>query len=290
VPGLGLYCGTTQPHTREAEWAIRLLIYVGGVATTIAGSWIASKIHVYHDNRRLHHEDLKEKVLVPLRFGLRGSYEPLANLERPSISTDWGRRALRERPRVTEEQEEMGPVLKVADPRASLAEALDGALLADALKHHYSDLISEWQTLAARWADHVQECERWISQMGDEILQASGLPPHTARGPYVMHLRLAVTIYQRLFRFQTDPVRKASMSQGSSLNVGAITAAAGDDRQMENLLTVLNRIMETERDAAERLIAGSERLAGEIGSLSSERGLAIAERKLRGRCKMVRFL
>lgn len=279
-----------QPYTREAEWAINLLIWTGGVVSTVVGSWVASKIHVYHDNKKLHHNDLKQRVLIPLRTGLLEAYRPLAALERPAISCDWGRLSLKESPKMTEDQEEMGPVLKAADPNANVASALDEALLADAWKYHYEELVAKWQALATGWGEHVEACERWVARMGDQILQASGLPPHPSSGPYVMHLQLGVTVYQRLFGLKTDPVRKAVMSQWSSLTNGLATAAAGNDHQMDKLLEILDNIQEGERDTAGRLMAGSKRLAGEINSLSSELGLAIAERKLRGRCKMVTLI
>lgn len=48
------------------ESLVRLLFAVGGVVTgvasTVVGSWISSKIHVYHENRRVHLEEIKQKV------------------------------------------------------------------------------------------------------------------------------------------------------------------------------------------------------------------------------------
>lgn len=50
----------------SAESLIRFLAYLGGVASTLVGSWVSSKIHGYHENRKVHLEDIKQKVLSPL--------------------------------------------------------------------------------------------------------------------------------------------------------------------------------------------------------------------------------
>src|SRR5258708_11743681 len=55
---------TSPPN--YTEWLIRVLAFVGGVASTVVGSWVSSKIRVFHDNRKAHLEDLKQRVLIPL--------------------------------------------------------------------------------------------------------------------------------------------------------------------------------------------------------------------------------
>lgn len=279
-----------QPYTREAEWAIRLLIYVGGVATTVAGSWIASKIRVYHDNRNLHRDDLKQRDLVPLRAGLIDSYLPLAGRKVLAIRTNWGDRALNESAKLTEEPLEMGVMLITEDPRPNVEANLDEALFADARQHHYERLVSEWQGLASRWSAHVRECERWVSRIADRILTESGLPPFQAPDDYVMHLYLALFLYQRLFGFPTRPLAKSTVGHRPCLANNSITVALGDDQKMDKLLATLDEIRETEREPADELMAGSRRMAEEFATLSNELGLAIAERKLYGRCRMVGFL
>jgi hypothetical protein len=49
----------------SVESLVRLLIYVGGAATTLVGSWASSKIHVYQESRKAHLEDIKQKVCSP---------------------------------------------------------------------------------------------------------------------------------------------------------------------------------------------------------------------------------
>lgn len=280
-----------QPYMHNAEWAIRLLIYVGGVVTTVAGSWIASKIRVYHENRNLHHDDLKQKVLIPLRTGVIGLYQPLTGFKKPVIlNNNWATRSFNESAKLTEEQADMGPLLISEDPRADVEADLDEALFADARKHHYERLTSEWQGFASRWSAHVRVCEHWVSRIADRILLESGLPPFQARDAYVMHLYLAVFIYQRLFGFPTRPLKKGAVSGRSCLANDITTAALGDEWEMDKLLTILDDIREAERETAGGLIVELRKLAEEAASLSSELGLAIAERRLHGRCRMVGLL
>jgi hypothetical protein len=49
-----------------SPWVYALIVWLGGIAATIAGSWIASKIRIYHDNKQSHYEDVKTQVLRPL--------------------------------------------------------------------------------------------------------------------------------------------------------------------------------------------------------------------------------
>jgi hypothetical protein len=56
------------------DWSIKALYYVSGVASTIVGSLLSSKIRVYHDARISHRDELKQKVLAPLRKNLEAHY------------------------------------------------------------------------------------------------------------------------------------------------------------------------------------------------------------------------
>ena len=56
------------------DWSIKALYYVGGVATTVVGSLLSSKIRIYHDARNAHRDELKQKVLEPLWKNLASHY------------------------------------------------------------------------------------------------------------------------------------------------------------------------------------------------------------------------
>ena len=71
-------------QSRMMRWPVAptaksLLIYVGGVVTTIFGSWVSGKLRVYDDSRKAHLDDIKQKVLIPLRDGLLEHYGPLVS-------------------------------------------------------------------------------------------------------------------------------------------------------------------------------------------------------------------
>ena len=94
------------------ETLIRFLLYLAGILSTIVGSWVASKIHTYHENRRLHHDDLKQKVLVPLLDGLRSQYAPLVGQTHDVVQVQHGQLRRNLHAKVTEDAETLGRVLK----------------------------------------------------------------------------------------------------------------------------------------------------------------------------------
>ena len=79
----------------SAERLLHLLFYVGGVASTIVGSLVSSKIRVYHDNRKSHLDDIKERVLTPLHDGLTEKHSSLVTHQSPVVEEKWGLRRRR---------------------------------------------------------------------------------------------------------------------------------------------------------------------------------------------------
>jgi hypothetical protein len=67
------------------EWLVRLLVFIGGVASTVVGSWVSNKIRVCHDERKAHRDDLKKQVLVPLHEGLHRHFRPLVFNLKPVV-------------------------------------------------------------------------------------------------------------------------------------------------------------------------------------------------------------
>ncbi len=275
---------------RYAEWAIRLLIYLAGIASTVAGSWVASKIRIYDENRKLHHDDLKEKVLVPLRKALAESYMGLVHHASAVVSETWGKTALHPHPKLTEYPEIHGPILHVADPRNVIEASFDQALYEDARCHHLRELISDWERFRDAWTAYAKTCETWVTRMADRILSDSGLRPHPSalREPYVMQFRLAAFLYFRLFDIPSDPLRKVKETEYFVLlQLGA--AALGTEEQIDGLLRLLETVQEDERHTAKELRQEAGRLERGLQLLSLKLNLAIAERKLRRRCGMVTF-
>ena len=281
-----------QYASRTGEQAIRLLWYLAGVVSTIVGSWTASKIHVYHDNRKLHHDDLKQKVLTPIRDCLQTVYSKLVRHLSPVVTEDWGKVSLRRGSTVTDQQEILGPFLKVGDPRSAIEASLDQALLEDGAQNHYGPLLAEWRRFSNSWSQHARRCEAWVSEIAAQILEKSGLPPHLAPAgqPYVMHLRLACYVYMRLLELPARALRKEHPEQSWWRLVDDATLAAGSEARIDKLIQLLNEIVETERGTTLKIRQEASDLNGELGSLIRKFSLAVAERRLRGRCRLARFL
>lgn len=125
----------------SAESLIRFLAYLGGVASTLVGSWVSSKIHVYQDNRKAQLGDIKQKVLSPLSDALANQYSTLVTHQSPVVLEEWGARRHKETASVTEHQSEDGPLLAIALP--DMMAGLDPALYADAKKLPIVDSYSD---------------------------------------------------------------------------------------------------------------------------------------------------
>ena len=107
------------------EWLFRLLAFIGGAASTVVGSWISSKIHVYYEQRKAHLDDLKEKVLIPLRTSLQGLRSKVFHLT-PVVFVEMAAAThFDEKAKATEEPTEQGDVLVAAFPGAKVFGLLD---------------------------------------------------------------------------------------------------------------------------------------------------------------------
>jgi len=131
---------------------------------------------------------------------------------------------------------------------------------------------------------------------GSAILENSGLPAFPSSEPsgvYVMHYRLAVFIYLRLFRFQTYSVRRERVNTYKpdrwSLTGGDYTLAVGTENQIDLLIADLDRHQESEIENALRLRGNAEALQSRYMKFLQQLDYAIASRRLRGRCDLVNF-
>lgn len=172
-----------------------LLIWVAGIAATIIGSWIANKIRMYHDARRSHHDDLKAKVLTPLRDVLTENLQ-LFGHKQPVILETWNRISIAKAVRAEEDAGKHGAVLESGNPWPAAFDGIDCALFEDAKTKHCRDLILEVQVLAQSWERHASRCLAWTTEMAGAILTASKMnpfePPYAT--PHVSHLRLGVFV------------------------------------------------------------------------------------------------
>lgn len=283
---------------RYVEWLVRLLAFIGGAASTVAGSWISSKIRVYHDNRKAHLEDLKQRVLVPLRDGLEEHFRPLVFHLTSVVRVEMGAATeFRERAGVTESPEERGDVLAAAFPGSLVFGPLDSALLHDATKVHFRKQMDRVNTFVTRWMAHAGECHAWVQRMAREILTKSDLPAFPPKVPegvvqrsYVMHLRLAAFIYRRLFHLPTEALRTSDDGAYWTLNGQQATLACGPKTKVEALVVMLDKLRESEEATARSMRDKAGDLQTSFVNLIPELDHAVASRRLRKRCDLVTFL
>lgn len=153
-----------DPAHEASPWAYALLGWLGGIAATIAGSWIASKIRVYHDNKQSHYEDLKVKVLSPLREALTKNSR-LFRHEEPVVIEIWDRLRYAKTVNSDEEDATFGAVLQSVNPWPEILAGIDRALLEDARTAHYKKLISEVTNIAVAWETHSRRCQKWAAEV-----------------------------------------------------------------------------------------------------------------------------
>src|SRR5260370_2741042 len=246
-----------------APTAKSLLIYVGGVVTTIFGSWVSGKLRVYEESRKAHLDDIKQKVLIPICDGLREHYGPLVTNRAHVVSVEWGVRQQNENASVTKSPNEGGPLLTKTLPNV-LAIA-DQALFVDAKQRHFRRLVKQIEDFLAAWDACANECYAWVLKLSDEILSESKLaqfPVARFESPYVRHFHLGVFIYLRLFRstdfvlFKREPSNWVRGTPSSQWSVDGFegTTAQGTEQQIDALLSLLDGLMNREKDTADRIL------------------------------------
>src|SRR5262249_24245130 len=133
---------------------IQLLIWIGGGGKTIAGAWVASRICLYHDDRKSHHQELKDKIFIPLR-DLLTEQQALFKHQVPVLTEKWGpfrMPVLDARP--DQDAFQSGAFLHVNDPRPTTFSGLDRALFEDVKRIHHKKLIADITALTAAWKEH----------------------------------------------------------------------------------------------------------------------------------------
>jgi hypothetical protein len=280
-------------RTPSAESLVRLLIYISGIASTIVGSFIANKIRVYQDNRNAHLDDIKGKVLVPIKNTLTEKYGPLVNHRSPVVVEDWGVREQKAKVSVTEYPTDQGPILVTVTP--NIGGMADQALYVDARERHFRKLVLHVEQFLAEWQAHANACHTWVLGLSQEILDKCQLPEHPVSigSDYIMQYRLAVFVYRRLFQSLDRALSKRNPNPGGaetwSIEGFDGTAAQGSERQIDTVLSELDRLIEREKSTADRLRADALALADRFSSLRAELSYAIAGRRLHKRCNFVPF-
>ena len=280
--------GMLPPVSRES--LVRLLLYILGGATTLVGSWIGSKIRVYHDNREAHLDDIKQKVLTPLNAALAEQYKPFLAHRSPVVVEKWGVKLRNENASVTQLPIEDGPMLFVVVP--DIQANTDQALYADAKRKHFRKIINHTESFLNGWRMHATECHAWVSGLAEEILSESKLTPHPVSYgvPYVMHYRLAVFVYRRLMNNVDFALFKRHQNSVYWVLEGFEGApAAGTEQEVDSVIVLLDKLLEREKSTAKRLLQNADSLQQAFYSICGELNYAIASRRLRKKCDLVPF-
>jgi hypothetical protein len=265
--------------------------WIGGVASAVAGSWINGRVQDYRESRRVHHDDLRQKVLVRLRDGIAAHIKPLVFQQQPMIMIEHAAKEYCEGAKVTEEPSRWGPVMSVPFPLALIFGPMPSSLLEDARRNHFSELMRQVDKFVREYSGYAGELHLWVSHMAKEILSASQLPAFPAPNqiPYVMHFQSAAFIYERHFRFETAALSTEEDGTRRRLKGGSYTFAAGNAQQIGALIEILNGLMKSEEGQASMLTEKASTLQAQFNELSGQIDLAIDIRRLHGRCDLVTF-
>jgi hypothetical protein len=281
----------------SSEWLIRLLLYIGGIATTIVGSWVSSKIHVYHDSRKAHLEDIKSNVLLPIRKELE-EFEPFVFNRQPLFSLAHTTTKYHENAPLTESSVEAERMLSAAFPTGWLFRGTEPALTQDVRTTHLPEVMEAVSKFVKNWALYTGECQFRLSRLAKEILERSGLPQFPNKDatgwpqPLVMHLDLAVLIHTRSFGFPTSALKLQHMS-GSDLwtlqSDDGTGYAFGLEEQVKILLDNLNALLISENATGQELLNQNLNIQEEFVRVRGLLDSAIASHRLRKKCDLVSF-
>lgn len=283
-------------QSATSEWYIRLLIYIGGVLSTVAGSWVSSKIHVYHDSRKTHLEDIKLNVLAPIRIELE-SFESFVFLRQPLFSVEHTTIKYHADAPLTESPIEGERVLTPAFPSGWLFRGTEPALRVDASKNHFPELATQLNKFIQDWTLYIAEVQIRLQRLADQILAVSGLPQFPNRqeawpSPFVDYLELAVFLHMRCFGFPTSKLqvqRPSGASYSVLENDGKKMYAVGSEPQLTAFLDELNALFNSERAAVQQLLSQGPKIQQEFVHAKSLLDFAIASQRLRNRCDLVTF-
>jgi hypothetical protein len=267
-------------------WSLRVLyIFVGAVISGLVG-WLSSLYNHYRDARKHHREELKQSVLEPLRAAT------LNTDLMPTFEINFGPQTYNPNAGVAEYPIRHGPVLVVHQPEITSDHIVEKALLEDARKNHYVDLIVAWEKFSQSVFRHSQFWHKLIEDMAREIHVSSRLPAHpsdNSGGPYVMHLQLAMVVYGRLMEFGEAALRIEQHPDAACLTNGGANWAKGLPEQMKAIMQKMDDLISANRDRVARLRRELAGLRTEQAALVSALSYEMASKRLPGICDLVPF-
>jgi hypothetical protein len=268
------------------SWSIHLLYWIGGVAATVAGARVTSKIRDYQDARNYHREELKEHILRPMRTQI----EELQLL--PMFSVEWFQKHRNPNASALEPPVTYGPVLSMNASNQNLGNPTELALFEDARVNYYPKLITSWNKLKGSWFVHLDRRMKWIEEIAEAILGASGLEAHPTKdvnAPYVMHLALAMFVYNRLIGSGDGVLSVQTESSVAFLSDGGQRLAMGQTGQIAHIVQLTDSLIQFHKVRAAQLHEELTKMISDRSSLSNQFSFAIAEKKLSHHCGLVPF-
>ena len=263
----------------------------------MVGSWISNKIHVYQENRKAHLEDIKSKVLVPIRDELEEFGRFVFNRQ-PLFSLTHTTTKYHQNAPLTESSVEAERLLTPAFPTGLLFRGTEPALTQDVRTTHLPEVMEALSKFVKNWTLYTGECQFRLSRLAKEILERSGLPQFPNRDatgwpqPLVMHLDLAVLIHGRSFGFPTSPLKLEHMS-GSDLwtiqSDDGTRYAFGLEEQVRTLLENLDALLISENAGGQELRNQNLNIQEEFVRVRALFDFAIASHRLRKGCDLVTF-
>lgn len=276
-----------------ADWSIKALYWTGGALSTVIcawlSSWLSNKTRIYHDTRNSHRDEIHENILAPMHSALQSQGNP-------QFSINWQQQRYNSTALAHESPTIFGKTLRLVGTPPINSRNFDEALFEDAKTHHYLSIISSWENFNNAWCAHIISHHTWIEEMAEEVLRKSELPQHSQEpflDKYVSQLGVALFIYHRLRGIgQTNLTIEKQLHQQVDrfdLHESHTVLATGSEQEMKQLMALVEELRKSHMSLALRIQQELAYLDMERVSLSRQLSLAIAGKKLRGRCPLVNF-
>ena len=259
-----------------------------GVVTTVIGSWVVSRIHLYQEARNAHRDEIKEKfwshcAAHPMTRPTSFSSPP--NSPRGAMTTELPRNRLRPN------------MVMSCGYRGRLSAQQSGVDRCAVRRRTHSSSSGPHGRLAEPHEFMGRPCRSMAARSSitrrRTCVSASGIQPFPPKirlsRPYVRHLTLAVFIQARLQGTGETSLRVVRAGNEALLTDGSANLASGSFEQMQKLLTWINDKMVSARPLANRLALEFGELQAECAEVSRQFSLAIAAKKLSRDCPLVRF-
>jgi hypothetical protein len=275
-------------------WVYGLAGWLGGATSTVAGAWIASKIHVYHAHRDSHRDELRTSMLEPLLSCLREKILPLVRIAEPLVEGVATQTTYDENAHSTEPDYYNGEALAIEAPWNNFKDHVDPGLYEDARTRHFVELMRRVEDFAHSWEKYSEEVTDWVGELSHQIAEKTGLPPLT-HGPlvrsYAASSHIAVFIYKRIFRIPVRPLcRQPDVGDKTSLtDEEGVTVAYAKSDKITEVVNLTNTMISEEKPRGSALLSKAHDLSSQLDAIIPAVQLAIASKKLKKRCSLVRF-